>query len=96
MKKSNIFFGVTAFALAIAGAFASKAGTKVKSVTGYSKNGTACAAAHTGLSCTLTQETNFCKAPTNNVQRTLYTRATTIVGGNPVYSCSNHLWTIAE
>jgi len=97
MKKSKAFFGITAFILAIVGAFASKASIKVTSITGYSLlSSGACAAAHVGLSCTTTPGNYLCKILSNGALRTIYTRFTTIVGGNQLFSSTNKLWEAEE
>ena len=62
MKKSKRVFGLTAFALAIAGAFATKASNKVITVLGYSLNTDAsCAGAHVVECQTMVITTPICQ-----------------------------------
>jgi hypothetical protein len=69
MKKSQLFLGATAFVLAIAGAFASKASNKFSPVTAFITNGTPgsgnfCTVSVAEAGC-LTQGAITCKTSNN-------------------------------
>ena len=89
MKRSNIYLGVTAFALAIAGAFSSKASNKVLFITGYSVPSPlthVCGTQHTDLDCA-----NVSGAVCQRDGITMYTK-----GSAAANSCVNKIKTAAN
>lgn len=75
MKRSNLFLGASAFVLAIAGAFASKASNKYTGVACWSSSGGVGVVANNQLSSSVlcdNSQINTCK--TTSSFRTCYTR----------------------